>query len=151
MVVLRLSAVSTDRLHPQEIFLVLVSIRGCVEGQQCRQKDNVNEKLQPATLRFAAQCLSCTTSCRTWSIVKEMLLYFYRKLQNIFLHSCMCYVWSTAGFLKSLIAYLWWGKAFFFRIKVNGSITLRRIKYIMCLSFLNVDTFNTVNTILILI
>ena len=46
----RLSALHTARLHPQEIFLVHISVRGWVSSKAIvRQKDYMNEKLNDTT------------------------------------------------------------------------------------------------------
>jgi hypothetical protein len=55
--VVGLSAQRTGRLYYQEIPLLLIFVRGCVD-----RKDLVNKKFQsgiePATFRLTAQCLS---------------------------------------------------------------------------------------------
>ena len=54
MKVLRLSALSTDRLFLQEKSLVLISVRGWVEPQS--QTPITPSEIEPATFRLVAQC-----------------------------------------------------------------------------------------------
>jgi len=54
MKVVRLIVLHTDRSYPQEIFPVLISVRGCLDPRATLR----TEGIEPATFRIVAQCLN---------------------------------------------------------------------------------------------
>jgi len=94
--VIRLSALHTGRPYPQEMLLVLISVRGhiAIGGILCEWRIPVTPAwIEPATFRFVAQHLNhCATA----------VPFILRKYQNFFLRYILL-LW----FFRSLLLQYW--------------------------------------------
>ena len=81
--VVRLSVLGTGRLYPQEILLVLISVRGRVVRKDFMSMKNplTLAEIEPATIRFVAQHLNhCANAVPDGSVAYYIQCYWVHGL-----------------------------------------------------------------------
>jgi hypothetical protein len=112
--VVRLSALRTGHLYPQEIHLVLISVRGWVDPRAivrseglCQRKNPMTPYgFEPATFRFVAQILNHCTNAIHYKMLTKYLhttqwkCFAFYAIYTLTLNFCKVFLIHNFGFLE---------------------------------------------------
>jgi len=127
--VVRLSALRTGHFYPQEIFLILISVRGWLDPRAIVRLEGLCQWKIPVTqsgiepFRFVAQQLNHCATAVPLSDKHKTHKYSVGRAYNCWMLNCWCITWPV-GFkrLNKRKTHALWGDFFYPNVYFNNSI-----------------------------